>query len=195
MTWITRVAKAGTVVISTLGLGGSLGVNASCGGPPRTQVAQDAFVMQADATLEAMKADSESLANLVDSAYGYVVFPRISKGGLIIGGAHGNGVVYRRGQPIGLVELNQASIGAQLGGQSFSEVIVFQTAGDLEELLDGRFSLGANAAAVLLSQGGTAAVEFKDGVAVAVKTRGGLMLDLSVSGQVMNYRNLTTPRG
>jgi len=46
------------------------------------------------ATIDAFKASPMS-AKFFQSTYGYAVFPTIGKGGIGIGGAHGNGQVYR----------------------------------------------------------------------------------------------------
>lgn len=173
--------------IGALALSGPV-VSSGCASAPQTRSGQNAFVTEADGVLASLRTENPGLDALVKRAHGYVVFPHIGKGGLLVGGAHGSGVVYEAGQAIGFVELNQASIGLQLGGQTFSEIIVFETPADLEELKDGRFSLGASASAVILSAGAARGLEFEDGVAVAIKPRGGLMVDLSVSGQQLNFR-------
>ena len=54
-----------------------------------------------------------------DNSYGYAVFPGIGKGGFIVGGAHGNGRVYRKGVHVGDVSMTQVNIGFHTGGESF----------------------------------------------------------------------------
>ncbi len=54
------------------------------------------------------------------NAYGYVIFPNVGKGGIGIGGAAGNGVVYENGTKIGMAKLTQISIGFQWGRSSLS---------------------------------------------------------------------------
>ena len=63
--------------------------------------------------------------NMIDTAYGYAVFPTIGKGGIGIGGAHGKGGVYHGGKRVGLTSMSQISYGLQLGGQSYSQIIFF----------------------------------------------------------------------
>jgi lipid-binding SYLF domain-containing protein len=138
-----------------------------------------------------MKARDPGLGNLLDSAYGYAVFPDIGKGGVIVGAAYGRGVLYEHGHQVGYLELNQGSIGAQLGGQTFAELIVFRDRFAVERLKAGSFELGANASAVALQSGAAASAAFADGVAVFTLPHGGLMAELSVSGQKLNYQ----PRG
>lgn len=47
---------------------------------------------------------------------GDVIFPNVGKGGIGVGGAVGNGVVYEQNQMIGMAKLSQVSIGFQAGG-------------------------------------------------------------------------------
>ena len=60
------------------------------------------------------------------SSYGYAVFPTIGKGGFVVGGAHGKGRVYQKGKYIGDTSMTQLSVGLQLGGQAYSEMIFFE---------------------------------------------------------------------
>ena len=59
-------------------------------------------------------------------AFGYVIFPNVGKGGLGVGGAAGNGVVYHGGEEIGMAKLSQLTIGFQAGGQAYKEIIFFE---------------------------------------------------------------------
>jgi lipid-binding SYLF domain-containing protein len=87
--------------------------------------------------------------------------------------------------------LNQGSIGAQLGGQSFEELIVFHDPNALDRLKSGTFEFGATASAVALKSGAAAGTTFADGVAVFTVPRAGLMAELTITGQKLNYQ----PRG
>lgn len=160
---------------------------AACATAPRTASGRRDLEASAEATLETMRAKDPGLSALLRSAHGYAVFPEIGKGGVVVGAAYGRGILYERGKQVGYVELNQGSIGAQLGGQTFSELIVFRTEFDVAKLKNGDFSLGANASAVALTTGASAAAEFNEGVVVFTLPRGGLMAELTVSGQQLNY--------
>src|SRR5262245_52971149 len=83
-----------------------------------------------------------SMKTLMDSSAGYAVFPNVGKGGLIVGGARGSGIVYQKGVAIGQATMTQASIGAQAGGQSFAQIIFFQTPEALTTFKSGHFALG-----------------------------------------------------
>ena len=164
---------------------------AGCATTPDTPAERQSLEARANATIQTMTARDPGLQSVLDQAYGYAVFPEIGKGGALVGGAHGIGVVYEQGRPVGYVELNQGSIGAQLGAQTFSELIVFRNQPALQRLKAGNFDLGAGASAVALTAGAAAATRFEGGVAVFVMPQGGLMVDVSVSGQQLNYE----PRG
>jgi len=159
----------------------------ACATAPDTLAERRSLDANAEATLETMTARDPGLNQLLEGAAGYAVFPGIGKGGVLAGGAHGIGVVYERGTQIGYAELNQASIGAQLGGQSFSEVIVFRDRRGLDRLKADNFDLGADASAIAVTSGAAAGAQFERGVAVFVLPRGGLMVDLSVHGQQIDF--------
>ena len=89
----------------------------------------------------------------VQRGYGYALFPDVGKAGLGVGGAYGRGVVYERGQPIGYSDLTQGTVGAQAGGQSFSELLVFEHQGRPRPLQGGPVRLRGGASAVVLKSG------------------------------------------
>lgn len=162
----------------------------ACATAPKTASERRDLEARADATLATMRSRDPGLQPVLDTAAGYAVFPEIGKGGMVAGAAYGRGVLYEGGRRTGFVELNQASIGAQAGGQTFSELMVFRDRVQLDQLKAGTYSVGANASAVALQSGAAAAAEFRDGVAVFVLPRGGLMAEVTISGQKINYQPL-----
>ena len=168
--------------------GAALALATACATTPDTPGEQRGLHASASATLETMADREPGLRRALHRAYAYVVFPEIAKGGMIVGGAHGIGVVYRQGRPVGYADLNQASIGAQLGGQSFAEVILLQDEQAYDRLLSDDFDLGADVSAVIVNTGAGAALRFDRGVAVLVMPRTGLMVDLSVHGQQIDFQ-------
>ena len=69
---------------------------------------------------------AEATQPFFKSAYAFAVFPTVGKAGIGIGGAYGKGRVYREGKVTGETSLMKATIGLQLGGQAFSEIIFFE---------------------------------------------------------------------
>ena len=128
-----------------------------------------------------------SLKTYFKKARGYAVFPNVGKGGIGIGGARGKGEVFEKGKVIGSTSLTQVSIGFQLGGQAFSQIIFFKDKKSLERFTEGNFEFGASASAALTSEGANASSDYSDGVAVLTFSKGGLMYEASIGGQKFSY--------
>ena len=118
---------------------------------------------------------------------GYAVFPNVGKGGIGIGGARGKGEVFEKGNVIGSTTLTQISIGFQLGGQAFSQIIFFKDKQALRRFTEGNFEFGASASAALISEGANATADYSDGVAVLTFSKGGLMYEASIGGQKFTF--------
>ncbi len=128
-----------------------------------------------------------SLKLYFKKARGYAVFPNIAKGGFGLGGARGKGEVFEKGNVIGSTKVTQVSIGFQLGGQAFSQIIFFKDKKSLERFTEGNFEFGASASAALISEGANASSDYNDGVAVLTYSKGGLMYEASIGGQKFSY--------
>ncbi len=132
--------------------------------------------------------DTDGLMNnLFTNAYAYVIFPNVGKGGMGIGGAVGNGIVYETGTIIGKAKLTQLSIGFQFGGQAYREVIFFESKADLDRFKENKIEFSAQASAVAVTAGASANVKYKEGVMIFTQQKGGLMYEASVGGQKFNY--------
>ena len=143
-----------------------------------------------------------------DNSYGYAVFPTIGKGGIGVGGARGEGRVYSKGAHVGDTKMTQLTIGFQLGGQAFSQIIFFEDERAFTEFTSGNFEFGAQATAVALTAGATAAAtttgvaagasggkndattsgDYYKGMAIFTVAKGGLMYEASVGGQKFSYK-------
>ncbi len=120
-------------------------------------------------------------------AYGYAVFPSVGKGGIGVGGAYGRGQVYRQGRQLGYATLKQVTVGFQLGGQAYSEIIFFKDMAALDEFIRGNYEFDAQASAVALTAGASVDAAYNGGVAIFTMTKGGLMYEASVGGQKFSY--------
>lgn len=144
-------------------------------------------------------------------AYGFALFPTVGKGGFGIGAAHGKGQVYRGGQVTGKTSLTHISIGAQVGGQAFSQIIFFEDKRAYEEFTNGNFEFDAQASAVAITAGvqaqaGTAGTtagasagprstaqapaKYTKGMAIFVQVKGGLMYEAAIGGQKFSFKPL-----
>jgi lipid-binding SYLF domain-containing protein len=133
------------------------------------------------------KNKDSSMGVFFKKAYGYAIFPTVGKGGIGIGGAYGKGEVYERGQLVGRSSLTQLTIGFQLGGQAYSEIIFFKDKNALNDFKSGNFEFGAQASAVAVTAGASADADYDNGVAIFTLAKGGLMYEASVGGQKFSY--------
>jgi lipid-binding SYLF domain-containing protein len=123
-----------------------------------------------------------------DSA-GYAIFPTVDKGAVGIGGAYGKGDLYQSGAPVGYCDVSQATIGVQLGGQAYTEILVFQTPDAVQRFKNGDFTFDAQATAVALKSGAGANAKFANGVAVFTMDESGLMYEAAIGGQKFTYQD------
>ena len=145
------------------------------------------LVKDSKEALAKMISDTPKLESFKSNAYGYAVFPKVTKAGIGIGGAAGKGVVYEAHQITGSSKLRQASIGLQLGGQQYSEVIFFENKESFDKFINGNLKFDAQASAVAITVGASVDVAYQDGLAVFTRTKGGLMYEASIGGQHFEF--------
>lgn len=138
-------------------------------------------------TLALFKNKDPGLKTFFNKAYGYAVFPTVGKGGIGLGGAYGSGEVYKQGRLIGKTSISQLTIGFQLGGQAYSELIFFKDKRTLDDFTSGNFEFSAQASAVAVTAGASANVDYNNGVAIFTMAKGGLMYEASVGGQKFSF--------
>lgn len=136
---------------------------------------------------EAMIKVDAKIETHFDNAYGYVVFPNVGKGALVVGAASGNGIVYENGDVIGTANLKQLDIGLQAGGQAYREVIFFENESSFTDFKENDYKFAAGASAVVLKSGKGVKAEYTDGVAVVVLPKAGLMAEAAVGGQRISF--------
>ncbi len=142
---------------------------------------------QAREVIATFKAKDSSLESFFREAAGWAVFPTITKGGFIVGGARGDGVVYQDDKVIGYSVVSQGTIGLQIGGQTYSEIIFFEDTAALNHFKAGNAELSAQASAVAVTAGASADAGYAEGVAVFTMAKGGLMLEASIGGQGFSF--------
>ncbi len=154
---------------------------------------------------------SPVVARYLENSYGYAVFPTIGKAGYVIGGSYGEGQVYRGGKVTGTTKVIEGSIGFQLGGKIFSEIIFFLDKRTYAKFTSGNFEFDATAQAVVITAGGEAQIGtagasagasagprtgvqaetgFINGMATFIQTKGGLMYEFSIGGQKFSFTPL-----
>ena len=168
---------------------GALLTLAGCATAPDTQAEKAKLHTDVANSMTRLKAMDPSLDKQIANAYGYAVFPKVGKGGAVVGGAYGRGEVYEQGKMVGWADLTQATIGAQLGGQTFSELILFENKAALDNFKNGKVKFAANASAVALKSGAANSATYTDGVLVFVEPIAGLMVEAVVGGQSFGFQS------
>ena len=125
-----------------------------------------------------------------EAAYAYAIFPTVGKGGFVIGGAYGKGIVIRGDKTVGRTSLTQGTIGLQIGGQVYAEYIFFKDKTAFDHFRRGNFEMGAQVSAVAITAGASADANYDGGVAIFTIADGGLMFEASVGGQKFKYTDL-----
>lgn len=129
-----------------------------------------------------------AIADFLDTAYAYAVYPHVTKVGvLLVGGAGGDGVVYQRGHVVGTSKLKAATFGPQIGGQSYSEFVVFENEAAFQEFQKGELKLTAQVSSVAVTTGASANATYHNGIVVFTMLPKGLMAEATVAGQVLTY--------
>jgi len=120
------------------------------------QAASDEGRRVADATTvldEIMGAADKAVPRtIMERAEGIAVFPSLIKGGLVVGGQRGRGILSARDKKTGewsspaFLTITGGSIGAQFGAQAIDLVLVINDQRGLEQLVKNQFRIGADAA-------------------------------------------------
>lgn len=160
---------------------------AACATAPRTVDDRSELMQDANAALSEARSENADFDSIIRSAPGYAVFPSVGKAGAGVGGAYGRGIVYRNDTPIGYADLSQATVGLQLGGQTYTQILVFETTNALDRFRRGNYEFGAQATAVALKSGEGANARFRDGIAVFTMAEQGMMVEAAVGGQKFSY--------
>jgi len=164
----------------------SIGI--ACSTAPKTEGGKSELESHAASALAKAEAVDPTLSPLLRTMKGHAVFPEVKKGGVVAGGAYGKGVLYENGAVVGYCDVSQQSIGAQIGGQTYTEIIALQTPEALRRFKEGSMSFDATTSAVAMNAGSSASAKFKDGVAVFTTDEKGLMAEASIGGQEISYQ-------
>lgn len=139
-------------------------------------------------TIKRLEALDPGLEPLLERTYAYAVFPAVAKATAVLGAAYGKGEIFRGEKLIGYAAVVQLTVGVQLGGQTFTEIIAFEGREALDRFKQGRTAFAATASAVAVAAGAAASARFDRGAAVFVYAEGGLMLEAAIGGQRFFFR-------
>jgi lipid-binding SYLF domain-containing protein len=123
--------------------------------PQRAAAASAAELRRDSAAALRNLTDSETAARLLsEKAKGILVFPSIVKGGFMVGGQIGEGVLWKKSRAVGYYNSVAASYGLQAGIQTFGYALFFMNDAALKQLDDTRgFEIGVGPSIVVVDAG------------------------------------------
>jgi lipid-binding SYLF domain-containing protein len=125
-----------------------------------------------------------------EQAYGYAIFPSVTRVGFGFGGAYGKGIVVETDRTVGNTKYWQFTSGIQAGARNFSMIIFFKDKAALEYYQSGDIQFMGQAGLAFARSGVAGTPAYNDGVAVVTMTRVGLMGEFTVSGAKFTYQPL-----
>jgi lipid-binding SYLF domain-containing protein len=130
--------------------------------------------------------DIDGSEKFLSDAAGYLIFPRVIKAGVGIGGESGEGVLIVGGKTVDYYRTSAGSIGLQLGAQSKSIIIVFLAQSALDKFRNSTgWKVGVDASVALVDVGAGKSIDtdnIKDPVVGFVFGSKGLMYNLTLEG-------------
>ena len=174
---MTKLLKLGLI----LGIMGTLGLSSSA-------LAASAAVIdvRVSETVEEFKEQVNGAEVFLNQAAGYLVFPKVYKVGVGIGGETGEGALRIGGQNVDYYRTSSGSFGFQLGAQARSIVIVFMTEESLNKFRDSEgWKVGIDGSVALVDLGAGKTIDsknIKDPVVGFIFGSKGLMYNLTLEG-------------
>jgi lipid-binding SYLF domain-containing protein len=162
----------------------------ACSTTPKSAEAREDIRQEAEEALALAKQRDSKLAEATRNSAGVAVFPKVGKGAAGVGGAYGRGVLFENNRMVGYCSLTQGTVGVQLGGQTYTEILVFRDKEALNEFKRGDFAFDAQASGVAVEAGADANLRFAEGVEVFTMNQQGLMFEASVGGQKFDYEGM-----
>src|SRR5262245_24392880 len=110
---------AGALICATL----ALGANAAVARDDAAEISKNAH-----AALQSLYAKVAGAKALGAQAHAVLVFPKVIKAGLGIGGQSGEGALIKGGKTVAYYRTSGASVGLQAGGQTYAYAMFFMNA-------------------------------------------------------------------
>jgi lipid-binding SYLF domain-containing protein len=121
---------------------------------PAEGASASAIDRSADNALARLYRELPAARALARDAKAILVFPSVTKGGLMVGGQYGEGALRKGGRTVGYYKTTAVSYGLQAGVQRFGYALFFMTDAALEHLdqTDG-WEIGAGPSVVVVDEG------------------------------------------
>ena len=176
MTWMTGVLAAAALVCAAH--------PSAAQDKGKTAAAELARASQG--ALQQLYATVPLAKELGPKAHAILVFPKVTKAGLGIGGQYGEGALFKGGTAVGYYKTTGASFGLQAGGQQYGYAMFFMNTKALEQLDNAKgFEVGVGPSVVMVDEGmakTTTTTTLKDDIYAIVFGQKGLMAGLGIQG-------------
>ena len=123
-----------------------------------------------------------------EQAYGFAVFPSITRAGFGFGGAYGKGIVIEGSAAVGTTKYWQFTSGIQAGARNFGMIVFFKDKAALENYQESKTQFMGQAGIAFGTVGAAGTPAYNDGVAVVTLTRFGVMGEFTISGARFSYK-------
>jgi hypothetical protein len=140
------------------------------------------------AALKQLQQKRPELKQVLKEAYGFAVVPSIGRASIVLGGAFGVGEVFEKERVIGYAAIVELTIGVQVGGTTFHELVVFHDEGSLKRFKAGKYAFAADAGVEIVKAGAQASKGFGASSSIYVFAEGGMLLDLSIGAQKFIFK-------
>jgi hypothetical protein len=162
---------------------------AGCGSTPKSMTMEEKnrLDMEAKSAVDEFRTADPQMDRFFRTAYAYAVFPDVVAGAVVVGGSHGRGEVFKGNVLVGYADVSKANVGAQVGGQSYAQIVFFENAGSYARFTGGTMELDAKASAVAASAGASTSANYENGVVVFTHSKSGLMVQAAVGGQKFRF--------
>jgi lipid-binding SYLF domain-containing protein len=158
-----------------------------CSTAPQDPQERTSLKEQAQSVVQRTAERNPGVRYYLENSAGYAVFPTIGKGGFIFAGGYGKGVLFEHGKMAGYCDATQITVGAQIGGQSYSELVFFQTPVVLGDFKSGSYAFKAQVEAIAADADASQRAPYRDGVAVFIVDSAGLMAEAAAGGQKFRF--------
>jgi lipid-binding SYLF domain-containing protein len=147
----------------------------------------------ANAKLQQLYANVPAAKALGAKATAILVFPKVTKAGLGIGGQFGEGALLEKGKAVAYYNTAGASVGLQAGAQQYGYAMFFMNAKALEQLQKAEgFEVGVGPTVVVVDEGmakSLTTTTAKDDVYAFIFGQKGLMAGLGIQGNKITKIN------
>jgi lipid-binding SYLF domain-containing protein len=149
---------------------------------------------EANDALNELYAKVDGAKALGAQAHAILVFPKVTKAGLGIGGLHGDGALIKDGKTVAYYSTSGGSFGLQAGVQTYGYAMFFMNPKALQELDKASgFEVGVGPSVVVMDEGmakSSTTKTMKDDIYAFIFGQKGLMAGLGIQGNKITKKDM-----